>query len=72
MTATVSGIDYCSQKISSATTEVSDRANRAAAAALGQRDHLCQVSSSMKEMVSSVQEVSTESRSALALARERS
>ncbi|MGA2559001.1 MAG: methyl-accepting chemotaxis protein [Terracidiphilus sp.] len=69
MTATVSGIDYCSQKISSATTEVSDRANRAAAAAVGQRDHLRQVSSSMKEMVSSVQEVSTESRSASALAR---
>ena len=61
MTATVSGIDYCSDKIKIATNEIVLRTGRAAEAAITQRDRIRLIGDSMQEMVESVQRVSEDS-----------
>jgi len=61
LTCTVSGIDYCSDKITSATNEILLSAKRAADAAITQRDRIVQIGDSMREMVGSVQNVSFDS-----------
>jgi len=61
LTCTVSGIDYCSDKITVATNEILSRAKRAAEAAITQRDRIVQIGDSMREMVGSVQNVSFDS-----------
>jgi len=61
MTATVSGIDYCSDKIKTATNEILSRTARAAEAAITQRDRIRLIGDSMQEMVESVQRVSEDS-----------
>ncbi len=61
MTGTVSGIDYCSDKITSAAEEILARATRAAEAAIVQRDRIKQISDSMGAMAEGVQHVSEDS-----------
>lgn len=61
MTATVSGIDYCSDKIASATGEILARTARSAESALTQRDQIRQIGDSMQQMVENVQRVSEDS-----------
>jgi methyl-accepting chemotaxis protein len=61
MTGTVSGIDYCSNKITDAAAEILARATRAAEAAVSQRDRIRQISDSMHAMVEGVQHVSEDS-----------
>jgi len=61
MTATVSGIDYCSDKIKSATNEIVSRTAHSAEAAITQRDRIRVIGDSMQEMVESVQRVSEDS-----------
>jgi methyl-accepting chemotaxis protein len=61
MTGTVSGIDYCSDKITTAINEILSHARRAAESAISQRDRIVQIGDSMKEMVGSVQNVSDDS-----------
>jgi methyl-accepting chemotaxis protein len=64
MTGTVSGIDYCSDKIASATLEILSHAQRSAEAAITQRDRIVQIGDSLQGMVASVQNVSEDSRRA--------
>jgi methyl-accepting chemotaxis protein len=64
MTATVSGIDYCSTKIGNATNEILSRTARAADAAVAQRNRIQQIGNSMQEMVDSVHRVSEDSSNA--------
>jgi methyl-accepting chemotaxis protein len=61
MTCTVSGIDYCSNKITAATNEILSHATRTAEAAIMQRDRIRQIGDSMQEMVGNVQHVSADS-----------
>jgi methyl-accepting chemotaxis protein len=61
MTGTVSGIDYCSDKITTATNEILSHAKRAAESANTQRVRIVQIGNSMHEMVGSVQNVSDDS-----------
>jgi len=61
MTGTVSGIDYCSEKVGAAAAEILSRTTRAADAAISQRDRIRQIVDSMKGMVDSVQRVSEDS-----------
>jgi methyl-accepting chemotaxis protein len=61
MTATVSGIDYCSDKIKIAINEILQRTTRAAEVAITQRDRIRQIGDSMQEMVESVHRVSEDS-----------
>jgi methyl-accepting chemotaxis protein len=61
LTCTVSGIDYCSDKITTATNEILSHAKRTAEAAITQRDRIVQIGDSMREMVGSVQDVSFDS-----------
>jgi methyl-accepting chemotaxis protein len=61
MTGTVSGIDYCSDKITVSINEILSHARRAAESAISQRDRIVQIGESMKEMVGSVQNVSDDS-----------
>ena len=61
MTTTVSGIDYCSDKITTATNEILSHARRTAESAITQRDRIVQIGNSMQEMVESVQDVSEHS-----------
>ena len=68
MTCTVSGIDFCSDKIASASDEIMGRTNRAAEVAVDQRDRLRLIGASMREMASNAQEISTGSISASRLA----
>ena len=61
MTATVSGIDYCSDKIASATNDILTRTARSAESAISQRDQIRQIGDSMQQMVENVQRVSEDS-----------
>ena len=61
MTGTVSGIDYCSNKISDATSEILSHSARAAESAITQRDRIRQIGDAMQQMVASVQHVSEDS-----------
>jgi methyl-accepting chemotaxis protein len=61
MTATVSGIDYCSGKIKTAISDILVRTTRAAEVAINQRDRIRQIGDSMQEMVQSVHRVSEDS-----------
>ena len=61
MTGTVSGIDYCSNKITAATSEILANSAHAAESAITQRDRIRQIGNSMQEMVASVQHVSEDS-----------
>jgi methyl-accepting chemotaxis protein len=61
MTATVSGIDYCSDKIKISINEILQRTTRAAEVAITQRDRIRQIGDSMQEMVESVHRVSEDS-----------
>jgi len=61
MTGTVSGIDYCSTKITAATNEILSHANRTTEAAITQRDRILQIGNSLQEMVGSVKNVSDDS-----------
>jgi len=61
MTATVSGIDYCSDKIKTATNEILARTAHSAEAAITQRDRIRAIGGSIQEMVESVQRVSEDS-----------
>jgi uncharacterized protein YoxC len=61
MTGTVSGIHYCSNKITDAATEILSRSTRAAETAITQRDRIRQISDSMLEMAQGVQRVSEDS-----------
>jgi methyl-accepting chemotaxis protein len=61
MTGTVSGIGYCSNKITAATEEILSHSTRSADAAVAQRDRIRQIGDSMREMVASVQNVSEDS-----------
>jgi methyl-accepting chemotaxis protein len=64
MTATVSGIDYCSDKIKVAINEILQRSTRAADVAIDQRDRIRQIGDAMQQMVESVQRVSEDSNGA--------
>jgi len=77
MTGTVSGIDYCSNKITDAVAEILARSTRAAETAVIQRDRIRQISDSMQEMAEGAQHVSEDSsrasdsaRNALEIARQ--
>ncbi len=61
MTGTVSGIDYCGNRITDAAVEIQARATRAAEAAIMQRDRIRQISDSMHAMAEGVQHVSEDS-----------
>jgi methyl-accepting chemotaxis protein len=61
MTGTVSGIDYCGNRITDAAVEIQARATRAAEAAIVQRDRIRQISDSMHAMAEGVQHVSEDS-----------
>jgi methyl-accepting chemotaxis protein len=61
MTCTVSGIDYCSNKITVAIKDILTHATRTAEAAITQRDRITQIRDSMQEMVGGVQHVSEDS-----------
>ncbi|HEY1257357.1 MAG TPA: methyl-accepting chemotaxis protein [Terracidiphilus sp.] len=61
MTGTVSGIDYCSNKISDAASEILSHSAHAAEAAITQRDRIRQIGDSMQQMVQGVQNVSEDS-----------
>ena len=61
LTCTVSGIDYCSDQIATATNEILTRAKRTAESAFTQRDRIVQINNSMQEMVGNVQNVSEDS-----------
>ncbi|MFZ1085733.1 MAG: methyl-accepting chemotaxis protein [Terracidiphilus sp.] len=61
MTGTVSGIDYCSNKISDAATEILSHSAHAAEAAITQRDRIRQIGDSMQQMAQGVQNVSEDS-----------
>ena len=61
MTATVSGIDDCSDKLKTAANEILSRTTHAAQAAITQRDRIRLIGNSMQEMVESVHRVSEDS-----------
>jgi len=61
MTCTVSGIDFCNEKITSATNEIHSRTSQAAKAAITQRNRIREIGDSMQEMVESFHQVSDDS-----------
>ena len=68
MTRTVSGIDYCSDRISEATRDMVARTVRAAEMAVDQRDRVREIGDSMSDMVANVRHISLDSASASELA----
>jgi len=61
MTGTVSGIDYCSNKITDAASEIQSHTAHAAEAAITQRDRIRQIGDAMQHMAQGVQNVSADS-----------
>lgn len=61
LTGTVSGIDYCSDKITIATNDILSHVTRATESAITQRDRIAEIANSMREMVRSVQNVCEDS-----------